>query len=288
MDAGGPVGGLVAAVAKEMGLRAGTPVTIAGPDTQCGLLAVGGLDPGIAGVLAGWSCTVQVVTPQPRFDSQMRTWVGVLPMPKGWIAESNVGDAGNAYRWLVETLLKDSNGYEQADGLARTAPPGCDGVMAFLGPGAVSMAKAGLRTGGFLFPTPLSFQEPTPAHLLRAGLENVAFGVRANLEMLGMVTGLVTRELRLGGGMSRSTAFADILSSVGNRRVLRSTNADVSTAGALLAAAVAAGERASLEEAARAIQFPHQDVTPSPSLAAEYEEQYQRWRAAYEKLQEVE
>jgi sugar (pentulose or hexulose) kinase len=249
---------------------------------------MGVLSDGMAGVLAGWSCTVQMVTPEPRFDSEMRTWVGILPTPRGWIAESNVGDAGNAYRWLVETLLKDSKGYRQADELARTAPPGCDGAMAFLGPAPVSMARAGLRTGGFLFPTPLSFQEPTPAHLLRAALENVAFGVRANLETLEEVTGLVAEELRLGGGMSRSSVFAEILASVSNRPVLRSTRPEVSTIGALLAAAVAAGERASLEEAARSVQFPCQEVAPSPSLAAEYEEHYQRWRAAYDKLQEVE
>lgn len=286
--AGTPMGALLPEVAKATGLAERTAVTIAGPDTQCGLLAMGVTGEDMTGVVAGWSCTAQLATARPCFDGSVRTWTGILPLPERWLSESNLGDAGNAYRWLVDMLLSGNDKYAQAEALAREVPPGADGTLAFLGPGVVSMARAGLRAGGFIFPVPVSFQETTRGRLLRAYLENVAFSLRANLETLQEVTGLTPAEVRIGGGMSQSRLLCEIAASVLGRPVLQSERPEVSTIGALLGAAVAAGECRSLAEAVDAAAVPSATVPPDASLAAEYEDHYGRWREACARVQEVE
>jgi len=210
-----------------------------------------------------------------------------MPIKDRWVAESNMGDGGNAYRWLVTTLLGGTRAYERAERLAAEVPPGSDAALAFLGPGPMSMASAGLRPGGFVFYTPLSFQEVSKGQLLRATLENLAYSARANVEVLEEVTGLPMEVIYLGGGLSRSGTFASVLASVLEREVRQSVLSEVSTWGALLAGAVAAGEYPSLEEAAKEGACPFRSLKPSPHESAEYKEHYQRWTEVYRAIQET-
>ncbi len=286
LAAGNPVGTLRAPAARTLGLPEGVPVTLAGPDTQCGVLAITSGQEGAIGILAGWSCTVQMVTSRPCWDTERRTWVGCLPVPGLWVVESNVGDAGNSYRWLVGLLADSREPYQEAERLAAQVPLGSDGAMAFLGPGPVSMARAGLRTGGLIFGTPLSFQEVSRGQLFRAFMENLAYGVKANLETVEAIAGERARAIRLGGGMSRSRTLAQVLADVLGREMAVSALPQASTLGAAMAAGVASGLYKDLKEAAQAMAPQLHVVEPDPVGAAEYQDLYERWLAMYHRLQE--
>ena len=58
------------------GIPPGTPVVVAGADSQCALIGTGALDAGAAGIVAGWSATVQLLVPQPVLSEDMSTWSG--------------------------------------------------------------------------------------------------------------------------------------------------------------------------------------------------------------------
>ncbi|MFQ5861228.1 MAG: FGGY-family carbohydrate kinase, partial [Dehalococcoidia bacterium] len=191
---------------------------------------------------------------------------------------------GNGYRWLKETLLGRRASFAQADRLAQEVPAGAEGVTAFLGGGPSSMAQAGLRTGGLLFPVPLSFQEVTPGQLLRAALENIAYAARAHLALLERVTGRRPQTLDIGGGMARSQLFTHILADVLGRELRVCQPTEVSARGAALAAAVAAGHYSSLEEAVEGAAGDHLTVAPDPLASAEYQEHQQRWLEQYQGL----
>ena len=285
IEAGHPVGNLKRDVAGSWGLSPDTPVTIAGPDTQCGLVGMGVSGPGTTGLIAGWSCTLQMVTEKPRWDDRMRTWVGCMNIPGLWMAESNLGDGGYAYNWVVRNLVNGD--YAAAEDMACRIEPGAGGARAFLGPGPESMPSAGMRAGGFMFYTPLSFQEVTHGQLVRASLENLAYSARANLETLEEVSGQKADALSLGGGLSRSRLFASVLANVLGRDVRRSLLPEASTWGALLAAAVAAGEYPDLASASREACCETELVPSSQGESAEYQDHFQRWREAYYALQEV-
>jgi sugar (pentulose or hexulose) kinase len=285
--AGTPVGGLSPRVAREWGLSPDTPVTLAGPDTQSGLVGMGAIAPGMTGLVAGWSCTLQTVTDGPQWDGERHTWAGCLPVGGRWIAESNMGDGGHAYNWLVMTLLDGHDRYERSEEMVTEIEPGSDGAMAFLGPGPESMSSAGMRVGGFTFYTPLSFQTVSKGQLLRASLENLAYSARANLEKLEGVIGRELSVVHLGGGLSRSAVFSHVLAGVLGREVRRSSLPEVSTWGALLAASAAAGEYPNLETAATERHCPSKKLLPSPLESAEYQELYEHWKEAYYTLQET-
>ncbi len=284
--AGKVVGKVTTRIAAQWGLKSGIPVTIAGPDTQCGLLGMGLVSEGQAGAVLGWSCPLQVLTSHPHIDEQKRIWAGCYPTDNLWVAESNSGDAGNAYRWLKEILVGKDISFEDAEHLAKQVPPGCDGVVALLGPSPNSAFRTGMGQGGILFPTPLSFQEVSPGQLLRAALENIAFSVKANLSTLEEVTGITVKTLHLGGGMARSRVLTTALANVLETQVKRSIlHHQVSARGAALAAAVALGSFSNLKEAASGIDENYELVEPDTSLSAEYQDYYEHWQHAYQRLQ---
>ena len=280
-----PSGPLAARMAAQWGLREGTPVVSAGPDTQCGLLGMGLMEGGHVGAVIGWSGALQIVTPNPCHDEGMRTWAGCYPLDGLWVAESNIGDAGGAYRWLKDTLLGKDAPFEQAEHLAGEASDS-DGVMALLGPGPVSSLKAGLRMGGLLFPTPLIFQETTHGQFFRAALESIACSVKANLVTLGEVTGREIRTLHLGGGMANSRTLAATLANVLGFPVERSVLPQVSARGAALAATSFTDSSTTLEERAMEAVDLREHVEPgTASEIAQCQEWYGQWLSLYERLQ---
>ena len=282
---GTPISALTDRMAASWGLKAGTPVVVAGPDTQCGLLGMGLLREGQAGAVLGWSGALQVLTTSPRRDEGMRTWAGCYLVEGMWVAESNLGDAGNAYRWLKDTLLGCEAPFEEAEQLARQASAASEGVTAFLGPGPLSSTKAGLKMGGLIFPTPLSFQETTRGQLLRAALENLAYSAKGNLAVLREVADLDIRTLYLGGAMASSQTLTETLANVLGFPVKRASTPQVSTRGAAIAAAVSTNASLTLEQAAETAARDCQEVQPgTPSDIAQHQEHYQDWLNLYSRL----
>ena len=282
---GDPAGFLSRHIADTWGLRSETPVYLAGPDTQCGLVGMGIVADGQAGAVLGWSGALQVPTSLPCFDEKMRTWAGCYPLDATWVVEANLGASGNAYRWLKDTLLGHSTSFGAAERLAAQAPAASEGVMAFLGTGPVSAFKMALRMGGLLFPTPLDFQETSPGQLLRAALENIAYGVKANLGVLEEVTGHRVERLSIGGGMGASLVLTATLANVLGFPVKCSVTPQVSAMGAALVAGASIAGSSSSNGLFDAGQPGFRETEPeSPSEVAYQQECYQRWLETYRRL----
>lgn len=274
-EAGARVGRVTAGAAEQTGLAPGTVVALGGPDTQCGLLGMGVVEEGQAGLVAGWSASLQMALAQPLLDEQARIWTGCHLLPGKWVLEGSLGEAGSVYRWLKELLLPSAD-YDLLEQLARGVPPGAEGAMALLGPQAMDMGHLGVRLGGILFPVPLTVGKMEPRHLIRAFLENLCFAARANARQLEEIAGLEIKAFSLGGGLARSQLLAQILAHVLYRPVRASQFPHVSALGAAMCAAVAV-IHSSLEDACRAMQPPFRTWEPEVERAAEYQECYQRW-----------
>ena len=256
------------------GIPAGTPVVVVGADTQCSLLGTGTFDTGCAGIVAGWSATVQLLASRPVLSKDMTTWSGCFQIPGLWTVESSAGDAGNAYRWLASTLFdSDESPFERMDSLAPSAPVGSDGVMAMLGPSAMDMSSLGMRMGGLVFPVPMTLDGPTRAHLVRSTLEGLAYALRANLEQAERVACIPAHRVSLGGGMTRTKSFVRIMSNVIGRPIEVSDSPESTAVGAANIARVAIGELPSLAETAIATHT----ILPDPRTSADYEDLYQAW-----------
>lgn len=283
--AGEIVGNLSPKAARRFGLPPNIPVTLAGADSSTGFVGMGLTRPGQTGLVAGWSATIQTLTDAPQPDPQAKAWFSPSPIPGRWLSETNLGDAGNAHRWLKNLILGPNATFSEADALAASAPVGSNGALAYLGPAPLSAPEAGLRRGGLLFPTPLQYREPTPADTLRSFWESLAYAIKANLTTLERASNQTSPILHLGGGMARSPLFASILASVTERKIRRTKSPHVTLHGAIAAASVAAGLHPNLIDASKSMTPQWIDTYPNPSDTLEYQDFYQQWKTLYHKIQ---
>jgi autoinducer 2 (AI-2) kinase len=256
-------------------------MAVCGGDTQCALVGMGAVEAGSAGVSAGWSAPLQLVTPLPMFDADMRTWTGLHVAPERYVVESNAGETGRVWQWLLSILGMSP---ADADALAGTSPPGARDVMISFGAARMNAAAMNAGVGGVTFPLPVVMSAPERADLVRAMLESIAFAVRANLEQAEEVAGVAVAELRLAGGMSRSTLFASILAAVIDRPVIVGATPEASALGAAALAAPAFGIHDTFNASIAAMVRPGNAVEPDRRAAAEYEDVYQRWLAMSEQF----
>ena len=283
------VGKLVTPAARVMGLQVGTPVVAAGPDTQVGLVGLGVSEPETSGVIAGWSASIQRVTKIPLFDSTHAMWTGRHVLPETWTVEGNAGEMGGAYHWLVSMICQGEDpgtAMERLDRQAARIEPGSNGTVGYLGPSFTHMSNVGLRSGGLLFPVPLSFEPPDRATLARAALENFAFALRHNADRLEMFGG-PSRWFAAGGGMTRSRTFRNILTAVLGGAVGYSRSGESTALGALSIAASGAGD-GEVSDLAERRRHELQVQTAESGTKAEYDDLYHAWRARERGLIDIE
>ena len=286
VEAGDVAGQVCAQASAETGIPQGTPVAVAPADTQCGLLGLGVADEYQAGLVAGWSAPLQLVTPRPILSPQALTWTGCFPGQDKWVVESSQGDAGNSYRWLAETLFgRGRPPFSRMNALAESVPVGSDGVVVVLGRQAMDASRSGMSMGGILYPTPPTVAEPGPGQVVRACLEAIAYGAASNLRQAEEVAGRTAVSVALGGGMTRTTVWPEIVAGVLGGGVLLSPTPEVTALGAYLCAWTALGRFGSIEEAAASVRPRLRPLEPDPVAAAEYAELRERWSELSASLQ---
>ena len=262
----------------ELGITGPAPVVNTGADTQCGLFGMGIVNHGSAGIVAGWSATVQLLSSVADVSPGVKMWSGRFQIPDLGIIESNAGDMGNSLGWLTDLLFGEtSDPYRALDEAAETATVGSDGVSAFLGPQAMDASSLSMKLGGLTFPVPLSLGGPTRGQIARATLESFAYALRANLEQVERAAGFDADEIGLGGGITRSPVFNRIVADVVGREVMLCSTPDATAIGASLVARTAMGETPSLSEAAVRRSPDNTRLDPDPQSTLEYEDRYQEW-----------
>lgn len=270
--------------ANEVAHITGTPVIVAGADTQTGMIGSGVVEAGQVGIIAGWSAPVQMLVSEPLQSPDMKTWTGLFQEPGLWALESSAGDIGNVWRWLAETLSGGERNYDELDRLAGAVPPGSLGVTGHFGLQAMDVSAFGMRLGGVLFPTPITMGGPTRGQISRAALESFAYTIRANLEQLESESAITASHVALGGGLSRSSTFRMILPNVLGRPISMFGEPDVTARGAAMIARMATGEYNCLAESATVASHDARTTEPDPVDSAEYQDHYERWLEVHETI----
>ncbi|MFQ5667243.1 MAG: FGGY-family carbohydrate kinase [Candidatus Binatia bacterium] len=287
-QSGTRVGVLSAAAAAATGLAPGTPVFVGGADTQCSLLGAGVMEPDATAATLGTTTPVQTVAGTAVFDPELNLWAGCHVVPDRWVLESNAGDTGDAYLWLLDLIsggLPPGELYALGERLAadRFAPP----VMMFVGPTIFNLIKMRFnRPGGVLFPFPAMHVRPDRATLVRAFMESIGYALRANLGQLATTIGRAASELTLSGGMTRSTVLTKVITDIVGlpTRVAREPESAALGCAILMAANAGHG---SLAAAARSmVRYTRND--PRADEHARYEAPYAKWREFYDRLEEME
>jgi sugar (pentulose or hexulose) kinase len=288
VDAGSRVGTVTAAAAADTGLPEGLPVFAGGADTESALVGSGAIAPGETCAVLGTTTPVQHVTTEPILDPEGNLWTSPHVTGGHWVLESNAGDTGGAYRWLVDLVLgsADEAAHGRAEALAAERPPGPGGVLSVLGPAIFNLRSMNpFRPAAVLFRYPLlHVDRPDRGELLRGFLENVAFAVRGNCEQIAAVSGAPIERLRVSGGMTRSPTLLGLIATVLGVPLDVADVSETASLGSAVLAAVGCGLYADVPGAVAAMTSTHR-VDPDVGRIDEFGRAYAKWRETYEALQ---
>jgi autoinducer-2 kinase len=287
-EAGTRVGRVTAAAATATGIPRGTPVFAGGADSQSALLGSGVFQPGETGAILGTTTPVQMVTDRPVIDAEGRLWTSCHVVPGRWVLESNAGDTGDAYRWLLELVVggSDPAAYRAAEKAMAAAPAAAQQVFCHLGPLIFNLRDMSpFKPAGVLFRFPLlHVDRPLRGGILRAYVESIAFAIRGNCDQLRGGSGEPLARLTVSGGMTRSPTLIRVLAGVLGVPIVVGTVAESASLGSAILAAVGLGAYASVEAAVAAMTRTRV-VRPESRRAPDYPARYRAWREIYDTLQ---
>ncbi|MDB5193659.1 MAG: carbohydrate kinase [Segetibacter sp.] len=203
-------GELSKAVAEELSLKAGIPVTYKAGDQPNNALSLNVLQPGEVAATAGTSGVIYGVSNQPTHDPQSRVnsfahvnhnsnnaSIGVLLCING---------TGILNRW-VRTLTSGTLSYPEINELASSIKPGSEGLSILpFGNGAERILNNRI-VGAHMHN--IDFNKHTPAHIYHAAQEGIAFAFRYGLDIM-RENAITPKVIRAGkANMFLSSIFAN-------------------------------------------------------------------------------
>lgn len=203
-------GGLRPEVAREIGLRAGIPVSAAIHDQYASALGTAAVQAGTVMVGTGTAWVLLAVgdqLPAPVIDDAFVC---------GHVIEGLFGqilslvNGGSALAWALELMGLAAKGSGEVETLLASAPAGSAGLAFW--PFLVPADASGLAPGtkGQLSGLQLSHR---PAHVVRAVVEGLVFELNRHLSFLRKA-GLPPQRLVMSGGATASPVTAQILADV--------------------------------------------------------------------------
>jgi len=287
---GARIGQVTALAAAATGIPEGTPVFVGGADTESALLGSGVHEVGQTGAVLGTTSPVQTVTATPVIDPAGNLWTSCHVVADRWVLESNAGDTGSSYRWLLDMLYGASDAAAHAAAEQAAAAAGLAGraVFTHLGPAIFNLQDMNpFKAAGILFRFPiLHVDRPSRGEIVYAFLENIAYAIRGNCEQLEAVSGQPVGTLRVSGGMTQSTLLPQLLADALGVPLVVPAVPESASLGSAMLAAIGVGLHADVPTAVAAMTRVRQ-VEPTPARVALCEERYQKWRDLYGALRTI-
>ncbi len=270
------------AVAEELGIPEGTPISYRGGDQPNNALSLNVMKPGEIAATGGTSGVVYGVLGEVNYDKLSRvntfahvnhgqpdTRLGVLLCING---------TGILNAWMKRTVAPEGVSYPEMNALADQVPVGSEGLTIIpFGNGAERMLQnkeVGCSIHG------INFNIHKKAHLLRAAQEGIAFSFAYGMEIMRDM-GIDIKTIKAGhANMFLNPMFRRTLASVTGASIeLYETDGSV---GAAYGAGIGAGIYRDSDEAFKTLKHittEHPEADCQPYLAA-----YNRWKAVMEAI----
>jgi len=277
---GGVLGEITPEAAAATGIPAGLKLIAAAADKACEVIGSGALEPEIACLSYGTTATI---------NTTHKRYIEIIPLIPPY--PSAVPGAYNLelqiFRgyWMV-SWFKEEFGHEERrraaeqgveaevffDELVRQVPPGSQGLVLqpYWSPG---LRKPGPEARGSI----IGFGDVhTRAHLYRAILEGLAYGLREGAERTAKRTGVKIEALRVAGGGSQSDAAMQLTADVFGLPASRPHVYEASGLGAAIDAAVGIGLHPDFATAVRAMTRVARTFEPDAKVHEIYDELYNK------------
>jgi sugar (pentulose or hexulose) kinase len=293
------LGEITAKAAKATGIPKGLPLVAAAADKACEVLGAGCLDPSVACLSYGTSATIN--TTHQRYVEA----VPMLPpypaaVPGAYSLEVQI----HRGFWMVSWFKKEFGLRERRMAEEKGVAPEelFDQLVAQVPPGAMGLVLQPYWSPGVKVPGPeakgamIGFGDVhTRAHMYRAILEGLAYGLREGGERSQRRSRVPLTEIRVAGGGSRSDAAMRITADVFGMPASRPHVWEASGLGAAIDAAVGSGLHPDFETAVAEMTHLGDTFDPDPSERAIYDglyhqvylKMYKRLRPLYEKIRSI-
>ena len=280
-----------ASAAEALGLKAGTAIVGGGGDQAAGAVGNGIVRRGVVSATLGTSGVVSAHSDTVQKDARGRVHTFCHAVRGKWHVMGVMLSAGGSFQWWRNEMAEKERAEAEKQGRdpyellceeAAKVGPGCEGLvfLPYLTGERTPHADPYAR-GGWIGLT----ARHTRAHLIRAVLEGITFGMRDSFEIIrGM--GVPIEEVRVSGGGARSAFWRQMQADVYGRAVHTINAGEGPAYGAALLAAVGAGVFRTVEEACDVTIRVVSKDEPNAESAAIYERCYPVFRRLYRALKD--
>ena len=278
---GAAAGGLTAAMAKRLGLRAGTPVAVGNIDAHAGVSACGVTTQAKLVIIMGTSSCHLLLSDKKQAIEGVCGVVKDGVVPGLWGYEAGQAGVGDSFAWFVERLAPRGWTHERLEREAAKLAPGQNGLLALdWWNGSRFLVDADLS--GVLFGLKLSTE---PHEIYRALIESTAYGTRHIIEAFTEKGIAIDEVVACGGLAQKNNLLLQIYADVTGRTLKVAAAEQASALGAAIHAAVAAGVYKDLSAAARKMtEPPSRKFMPNKKAAAIYNQLYAEYMRLHEQF----
>lgn len=275
-------GTITQAVADDTGLAVGTPIVGGGGDQAAGAVGMGAVEPHIIGLTVGTSGVVFAPLPKYTYEPQGRLHAFCHAVPNQWHFMGVMLSAAGSLQWYHDTLAPDVP-FDELLAPAIDIQAGSEGLL-FLPylSGERTPHPDPLARGAFVGLT----VRHTQAHMTRAVLEGVAFGLKDSFSLIAEAGIPDQIEVRVSGGGAKSPVWRQILADVIGAPLVSVSTIEGGASGAALLASVGAGVYPDVQTACAETITTSNPTEPSANRSA-YEDAYANYRALYPALKDT-
>ncbi|MCY8534746.1 FGGY family carbohydrate kinase [Bacillus vallismortis] len=212
--AGTVIGTLTHEYASELGLSIQAKVISGGGDTQLAVKSTGAALEDIV-IVSGTTTPITKITAK-HSDTKHKAWLNCHTDQGHWLVETNPGITGLNYQKLKQIFYPNES-YEVMEEEISALAKEDNACVAALG-SYLSAEKNALTKGGFLFDAPLAAHLER-AHFVRAALQEIAFSIKWNFDMLTEVTPFERDYVWVCGGGFQSRALTQYIADLLQKKI---------------------------------------------------------------------
>jgi xylulokinase len=270
-------GTVLPAIASEIGLKEGIPVSYRAGDQPNNAFSLNVLNPGEIAATAGTSGVVYAISDKQKYDPKSRVNIFAhvnyeQPSPKYGILLC-INGTGILNSWMNKNIGTKKLTYPEMNEMAADAPIGSDNLVILpFGNGAERVLEND-NPGSSI--NNLNFNIHTESHIFRAGQEGIAFSFKYGIDIMQKYNGLDLKTIRAGhANMFLSPIFRKTLATITGQPIeIYDTDGAV---GAARGAGVGAGEYNSPTEAFSTLKL-IQTIEPDAKHNDAYLKAYDLW-----------
>lgn len=273
------IGALLPAIATDLGLPPGIPVSIGGGDNMMGAIGTGNVSPGVMSISLGTSGTVYAYSDSPIVDKKGNI-AAFCSSTGGWLPLLCTMNCTISTELMRDLLDSDIASFEAQ---VASAPRGANGVITvpfFNGERTPNLPNAkGCILG-------LDSRNTRSENLLRSAVEGTTFALRFGIDELAEL-GIEASEIVVTGGGVNSTIWRQIISDICDVPVTVLQQNEGAAFGAALQAVSMLGQSDSdlktlVDE--HLARDEERCCEPRPSAVDFYNETYNKYQQAVDKV----